>query len=141
MREPEFRVLAERLIGAGIAPKRAHRMVDEIREHYEDLVEAGLEQGLQRDTAHQEALRELGQVDDLVREVASHPELRSWASRYPRAAIVVYPLACLAVLPAVPVYVGVANASVLARWGASLVAAGLVTAGMLLILQLSILFG
>ncbi|MDJ0749612.1 MAG: hypothetical protein QNJ11_09005 [Woeseiaceae bacterium] len=141
MREPEFRVLAERLIDAGIAPKHVHRTVNEMRDHYEDLVEAGLEQGLERAMAQEQAMRQLGQFDDFVHEMALHPELKGWASRYPRAAIVVYPLACLAVLPAVPVYAGVAHASLIARWGASLVAAGLVTAGMLLILQLSILFG
>ena len=141
MHEPEFRVLAERLIEAGIAPKHVRRTVAEIRDHYDDLVEAGVEQGLQRDRAQERALQQLGQVDDLVQEMAAHPELRSWASRYPRMAIVVYPLACLVALPAVPVPIGVANASLLMRWGASLVAAGLVTAGMLLILQLSILFG
>ena len=141
MPEPEFRVLEERLIDAGIAPKRVQRTVNEIRDHYEDLVEAGLKRGLERRSAQEQALRELGEVDDLVREMAAHPELKGWASRYPRTAIVVYPLACLAVLPAVPVFAGVANASLIARWGASLVAAGLVTAGMLLILQLSILFG
>ena len=141
MHEPEFRVLARRLIEAGIAPKHVRRTVDEMRDHFDDLVEAGLEKGRQHDRAHQRALRELGQVDDLVHEMAAHPELKSWASRYPRTAIVVYPLACLAALPAVPVTVGVANASLIARWGASLIAAGLVTAGMLLILQLSILFG
>jgi len=141
MHKPKFRVLAQRLIDAGIAPRHVRRTVSEMRDHYEDLVEAGLKQGLQRSSAHERALRELGQVDDIVQEMAAHPELKSWASRYPRTAIVVYPLACLAALPAVPVTLGVANASLLARWGASLVAAGLVTAGMLLILQLSILFG
>ena len=141
MRDPEFRVFAKRLLDAGIAPKHVHRTVNEMRDHYEDLVEAGVNQGLRRSAAHEQALEQLGQVDDLVHEMTSHPELKSWASRYPRTAIVVYPLACLAVLPAVPVFAGVANASLLARWGASLIAAGLVTAGILLILQLSILFG
>ena len=141
MREPEFQVFAKRLLDAGIAPKHVHRTVNEMRDHYDDLVEAGVDQGLRRAAAQERALDRLGQVDDLVQEMASHPELKGWASRYPRTAIVVYPLACLAVLPAVPVFAGVAHASLLARWGASLIAAGLVTAGMLLILQLSILFG
>ncbi len=141
MREREFRVLEERLIDAGIAPKRVRRTVGEMRDHFEDLVAASVEQGLEPTAAQEQAFQQLGRVEDLVREMAARPELKSWASRYPRTAIVIYPLACLAVLPAVPVYAGVANASLLARWGASLVAAGLVTAGMLLILQLSILFG
>ncbi|MDJ0711309.1 MAG: permease prefix domain 1-containing protein [Woeseiaceae bacterium] len=141
MRNPDLRTFAKRLLDAGIAPKHVHRTVNEMRDHYEDLVEAGVDQGLRRSAAHERALERLGRVDDLVREMAAHPELRTWASRYPRAAIVIYPLACLAVLPAVPIVAGVANAPLLARWGASLIAAGIVTAGMLLILQLSILFG
>ncbi len=141
MHDREFRILEERLIDAGIAPKRVQRTVNEMRDHYDDLVEAAIEAGMGREAAHERALQRLGEVDDIVSEMAAHPELKSWASRYPRTAIVVYPLACLAVLPALPVYAGVANASLLMRWGASLVAAGLVTAGMLLILQLSILFG
>ena len=141
MRKPEFRALERRLIDAGIGRRHARRAVSEMRDHYEDLVDAALQQGLQPDAAHDCALRQLGQIEDLVNEMAARPELRSWVSRYPRTAIVVYPLACLAALPAVPVTVGVAHASLLARWGASLVAAGVVTAGMLLILQLSILFG
>ncbi len=141
MPEPDFRLLAERLTEAGIAPKRVRRTVQEIRDHFEDLVEAGVGQGMHRASAQQQALRKLGRMDDLAKEMAAHPELKGWASRYPRTAIVVYPLACLAVLPAVPVYAGVAHASMIARWGVSLVAAGLVTAGLLLILQLSILFG
>ena len=141
MHDRQFRILAQGLTDAGIAPRVVRRAVAEMRDHYEDLVEAGLEQGVPRGAAHEQALHQLGQVEDLVQEMAAHPELKSWASRYPRTAIVVYPLACLAALPALPVAVGVAHASQLARWGASLVAAGLVTAGMLLILQLSILFG
>ncbi len=141
MRNPEFRTFARRLLDAGIARKYVHRTVNEMRDHYEDLVAAGMDEGLRRGAAHERALAQLGQADDLVEEMAAHPELKSWASRYPRTAIVVYPLACLAVLPAVPVVASVANAPLLARWGASLIAAGVVTAGMLLILQLSILFG
>ena len=141
MRKPEFRRLRRRMLDAGIAPRHVRRIVSELGDHYEDLVEADLNQGLRHSEAHERAMARIGQADDLVQATASHPELRGWASRYPRAAVVVYPLACLAALPAVPVVAGVAHASLLARWGASLVVAGLVTAGLLLVLQLSILFG
>ena len=73
--------------------------------------------------------------------MASRRELKTWAFRYPQLAVVVYPLACLAVLPAMPVFAGIAHRTSLARWGASLLAAGLVTALMLLSMQLSILLG
>jgi hypothetical protein len=73
--------------------------------------------------------------------MASRRELKTWAFRYPHLAMVVYPIACIAVLPAVPVFVGIANRTVLMRWGASLLAGGFVTAMMLLIMQLSIILG
>ncbi len=141
MREPDFNDLAARLLQSGIAPRHAHRTVNEIRDHYDDLVDAALEEGVSRRKARLRAAHELGRIDDLVAEMSARRELKTWAFRYPRAAIVVYPLACLAVLPVAPVFAGIANAPLLARWGASLLAAGLFTAALLLVLQLSILFG
>lgn len=141
MREPDFNELATRLLESGIAPRHAHRTVSELRDHYDDLVDAAVVAGATRRDARSCATRELGEIDDLVSQMNARRELKTWAFRYPRAAIVVYPLACLAVLPAVPVNAGIANASLLARWGASLLAAGLFTAALLLVLQLSILFG
>lgn len=141
MREPDFNDLATRLVQSGIAPRHAHRTVNEIRDHYDDLLDAAVERGASSREARLLAAQELGRIDDLVSEMSARRELKTWAFRYPRAAMVVYPLACLAVLPAAPVNAGIANAPVLARWGASLLAAGLFTAALLLVLQLSILFG
>jgi len=141
MREPDFNDLATRLVQSGIPRRHAHRTVDEIRDHYDDLVDAAIDAGVTSREARYQAARELGRIDDLVSEMSARRELKTWAFRYPRAAMVVYPLACLAVLPAAPVNAGIAHAPLLARWGASLLAAGLFTAGLLLVLQLSILFG
>ncbi len=68
-------------------------------------------------------------------------ELKAWPYRYPVVALIVYPIACLVALPAVPVLAGVTHAPQLLRWGASLLLAGLLTTVLLLLLQLSILFG
>jgi len=141
MREPDFNELASQLRKSGIAPRYAQRTVSEIRDHYEDLVDAAVDTGASRREARLAATRELGRMDDLVSHMSARRELKTWAFRYPRAAIVVYPLACLAVLPAMPVNAGIANAPLLARWGAALLAAGLFTGTLLLLLQLSILFG
>jgi hypothetical protein len=141
VREPDFNELALRLLRNGLAPRHAHRMVNEIRDHYDDLVDAAVEAGRPIRDARQHAGRKLGGMDDLVAQASECRELKTWAFRYPRAAICVYPLACLVALPAMPVLAGIANAPLLARWGASLLAAGLVTATLLLVLQLSILFG
>jgi hypothetical protein len=141
MREPDFNELATQLINHGIVPRHAHRTVNEIRDHYDDLVDAAVDSGASSQEARLQAAQELGEMDLLVSEMSARRELKTWAFRYPRTAIMVYPLACLAALPAVPVNAGIANASLLARWGASLLAAGLFTAALLLVLQLSILFG
>ena len=141
MRELDFNRLAQRLLKSGIAPRHAHRAVNEIRDHYDDLVDAAVDDGASSRSARLLAARQLGSVDDLVSAMSDRRELKTWAFRYPHAAVVIYPLACLAALPAAPVVAGIANASVIARWSASLLAAGLFTASLLLLLQLSILFG
>ena len=82
----------------------------------------------------------MGSLDKLVSEMRSRPELLSWSRRYPRVAVFVYPMTCLALLPVVPVFAGIAHAPLLARWGVSLMFGAMVTASMLLLLQLSILF-
>ena len=141
MREPDFNQLATKLLENGITPGHAHRTVNEVRDHYDDLVDAAVDNGASSGDARRQAAVKLGNLDDFVAEMSSRRELKTWAFRYPRTALVIYPLACLAALPAAPVIAGMANAPLLARWGASLLVAGMFTAALLLVLQLSILFG
>lgn len=141
MREPDFNALATRLLKSGISPRHAHRTVNELRDHYDDLVDAAVDEGANSKNARLSATNELGTMDDFVAAMASRRELKTWAFRYPRLAVVVYPIACLAVLPAMPVFVGIAHRTQLVRWGASLLAAGFVTALLLLVMQLSIILG
>ena len=141
MREPDFNALTSELLKKGIKPRHAYRAVNELRDHYDDLLDAAVDEGATSRQARSRAARELGKSDDFVAEMASHPELKSWAFRFPRVAVIVYPLACLAVLPGIPVFVGLAHRTAVMRWGTSLIGGGLITAGMLLILQLSIILG
>ena len=141
MRDPDFDGLRDDLLRAGIAPTRARRLCTELGEHYDDLVGEWREAGLSQDEARRRAAEALGRSEDLVAAMSERCELKTWAYRYPRTALVFYPLACLVALPVLPVVAGVTHASLLARWGASLLAAGVVTAALLLLLQLSILFG
>ncbi len=140
MREPDFNALAQRLLESGITARHAHRTVNELRDHYDDLVDEAVDSGANSKEARSRAMQQLGSMDDFVTAMQSRRELKTWAFRYPHAALVVYPLACLVALPALPVFAGVAHRSTLAKWGASLLAAGVVTAVILLVLQLSILF-
>lgn len=138
MSRPELSRLRQQLLRSGVAPRHVQRTVAELDEHFDDLVDDALANGDDKVRAERQAIRQLGDIDVLADAVCARPELRSWASGYPRFALVVYPLACLAVLPAVPLIAGIANASYLARWIACALLSGLVTATILLVLQLSI---
>ena len=81
---------------------------------------------------------DLGDLRDLAAAIRSQPELRSWAYRFPHLALLVYPLTCLALLPAVPVMAGIAHAGYLARWAACIFLSGVVTAAIFLFMQLTI---
>ena len=139
MPDPDFDALRDALLARGVASRHAVRVSEEMRDHFEDLVEEFESRGVP--DAHAAAGEALGTRESIVKAVSARPELRSWAYRYPRVARVVYPLACAAALPAAPVIAGIQNAPLLARWGASLLAAGAFTAALFLLLQLSILFG
>jgi len=139
MRNDNFEQLRAALLAAGIAPGHVRRTLLELQEHFDDIVDAAVASGCDPDLARQNALREIGDHQAIVNGMRECPELLSWPRRFPYLAIVVYPLTCLAILPAVPVLVGVAHTPVLARWSMSLLFAGLVTASLLLLMQLSIL--
>ena len=138
MHELNRRRVRQDLIGAGIAPRHVRRTIDELQDHYDDVVEHELEEGADRLTACRNALARVGSVDDIVAAVKARPELQSWAFRFPWLAAVLYPLTFVALLPAAPVFIGYANANLVVRWTACLFLSALVTAGMFLFLQLAI---
>ncbi|MCG8369993.1 MAG: permease prefix domain 1-containing protein [Proteobacteria bacterium] len=141
MREFDFDALHEQLLECGIRPDCARRAASEMRDHFDDLVDERTAGGAPEDVARRDAAAALGTVEHLVASMSGRRELKTWIYRYPLAAILFYPLACLVAIPATPVIAGIANAPVLARWSMSLVAAGVLTATLLLTLQLLILFG
>jgi len=137
--DSDFQWLESRLLRAGVAPRHVRRTVTELREHLDDLVDAELATGCDLENAEESAMRELGSLESVVIAMRARPELLSWARRYPRVAIMVYPLTCLALLPVAPVFAGVAHASQIARWGLCMMIGALITGSMFLLLQLSIL--
>jgi hypothetical protein len=78
---------------------------------------------------------------DFISAMAPRRELKIWPMRYTRLAVVVYPVACQAVLLAVPVIARIAHRTGFMRWAASLLGARFVTAIMLQVMQLSIILG
>ena len=138
MREPDFQQFESELLRLGIATRHVRRTVVELREHLDDLVDAALASGDEPLMAQQKAAAQMGDLQQVALAMRACPELRCWSYRFPRIAVVVYPLTCLVLLPAMPVLAGVAHASALARWSACVLFGGLVTAAIFLALQLSI---
>ena len=138
MCEPNFKQFRSELLQAGIAPRHIRRTMLELQDHLDDLVEAELVSGCDAGTARRRAGVEMGNLTDVAEAMRACPELQCWAYRYPRLAIVIYPLTCLALLPIVPVIAGVTHAEQVVRWGACLFFGALVTASMFLFLQLAI---
>lgn len=138
MREPNFTQLRSELVQAGIAPRHIRRTITELQEHHEDLVAAELASGCDSETARRRASREMGELTEVGIAMRACPELRCWAYRFPRLAMFAYPLACVALLPVVPVIASINHAQHVARWSACLFVGAFVTASMFLFLQLAI---
>ena len=141
MHEADFRELERELLRCGIAPRHVRRTVSELRDHLDDLVAAELETGVDGERARRYAEQQLGDLRQVAIALQACPELRAWPHRFPQLAVVVYPLTCLLLLPAMPIFAGVTHAPQLMRWGACTLMAGIVTAAILLGLQLSISLG
>ena len=141
MREPDFPRLRERLLDAGVAPRHARRTVQELRDHYADLYRDLLAEGRGESAARDEAARQLGQLDAIAHIIEARPELRRWTLRHPRAGRVLLPVACVLMLPVSPLIAGVNYAPQIARWGMIVSASAVITAAILLAMQLSISLG
>lgn len=130
--------LEQGLLRAGLAPRHVRRTLAELEDHYEDLVEQALDAGHDRMSACNAAITRIGATDDIVAAARARPELMSWGHRFPRTAALVYPLTCVAILPAAPLFIGFAHAASVVRWMLCLLLSGIVTAGLFLALQLAI---
>lgn len=137
MPRPDFGSLQAHLSRSGLSPRHVRRTITELDEHFDDLVDAAVANGAGVHAAEQQALQDLGDVRRIAAVIGERPELRSWAFHHPRIAVLLYPLVCLAVLPAVPLIAGVTNATYLGRWMACAALSGVVTASIMLFLQLS----
>ncbi len=138
MPRPNLSVLRTELLHSGISAGHVYRAITELDEHFEDLVSEGLDDGRDRLVAERMAVEALGDLAAVSEAMRQQPELKSWAWRHPRVAMVIYPLACIAALPAAPLIAGIQNASHVIRWAACLLIGGFVTALMFLLLQLTI---
>ena len=140
MRSRAIREFSKRLAEQQVAPRHIARAVEEISDHIDDLYHDALADGVPEHEARDLARKAIGDLDDVAAAIGSRDELKVWTARYPRVASVCLPIAYLALLPTLPIYVGVQKAPVIARWSACVMLGALVTAAMFLILQISILF-
>lgn len=81
----------EQLIRAGIAPRRARRILREFREHRMDLLAEQRAMGIEEQEAVDSAEARLGSEQALVSQALRTPELRSWARRRPVIAFALLP--------------------------------------------------
>ncbi|HEV7357741.1 MAG TPA: hypothetical protein VGN99_07075 [Steroidobacteraceae bacterium] len=98
----------DRLIQAGIAPRRARRILREFSEHHADIVAERRALGAGSDEAEAEAVARLGTEQQLVANLLSRSELRSWARRRPGVAFALTPVLSFAVAFAASLLVMVA---------------------------------
>ena len=110
----------------------------ELEDHLDDLRTEALKRGLDNEEAIATSLARLGSQEDIAERMLSDVDLKAWIYRYPRLARVYLPVAYFLVLPASPVFVGIANPGKVVRWGAALMMSAGVTAAMLLCMQLAI---
>ena len=130
--------LKHELLEAGVAPRHVRRIVAELNDHTRDLRDEALANGMHEDDARVFAMRRIGDQSDIAARMLAVPDLRSWIYRYPRIARLYLPVAYALLLPAYPVFAGIANAGIVLRWSAALMLSAGVTAGMMLVLQLAI---
>jgi hypothetical protein len=122
------------LLNSGIASRQVRRIITELHDHVDDIQMEHRGHELSVD----EIKQRLGDPAVLTEHILAKPELRTWAYRYPRISQFTMPVAYVLLLPTAPLFAGVANAALVARWGASLLLGAAVTAAMLLMMQLTI---
>jgi len=93
-----FAGLTERLLRAGVSPRRIGRLLGEVEAHFDDLVSELEASGLSRAESEVQAESRLGTDDAFVAGIMARPELRCWARRWPWAAFVLFPLLEFALL-------------------------------------------
>ncbi len=138
MPEDTFAELRDQLLASGVAPRRVRRIVAELEDHFDDLASEALADGGSTEAATAFALRRIGDQSLIAERLLECAEFRTWVYRYPRIARIYLPVAYALILPAAPLFAGMANPGSVARWVAALMLGAGVTALMFLSMQLAI---
>jgi len=134
----DFGKLQSELLESGVKPKHVERVTLELSDHFEDLRLEALRQGLPPAQAQRQAKQRIGDQGALAERILEQTEFKIWVYRYPRIARIYLPLAYALLLPVAPVFTGMANPTLVVRWGAALMLGGTITVAMLLGMQLAI---
>jgi hypothetical protein len=87
-----------RLVGAGVSPRYARRLVDELETHWHDLAADLQQRGVAQNEASTLARRRLGTEDDIVACVLATGRFRSFGRRWPWLVFLVGPVLAFPVL-------------------------------------------
>lgn len=96
MLHAQLKTVAESLLRGGVAPRHVRRYVDELSDHYDDLVAAACNAGTSQADAERDALARIGTPNDLVTAMLARDDLKSLASKYPALVFSVGPTVGLA---------------------------------------------
>ena len=138
MPEHSFDTLRSELLESGIAPRHIRRIIAELDDHLEDLKNEAMAEGRTETEAEFAGLDRIGNQKLIAKQMLDTPEFKTWIYRYPKIARVYLPVAYALLLPAAPVFVGIANPRRVIRWGTALMLSAGVTAAMFLSMQLAI---
>lgn len=141
MRRDAFPELKDRLVESGVAARHIRRIISELDDHVEDLYMEARTDGLAREQAMASAIQRIGDQSRIADAIVADPAVRAWVYRYPRIARIYLPFAYVLLLPALPVFAGIANPGVVLRWATALTLSAGVTAAILLFMQFAIVLG
>lgn len=136
----ELQSLRKHLLCSGIAPRFVDRAISELHDHFEDIENEVAARGDSHDDATTQAIERIGAIKSIVNLYSGKPELKCWMYRFPRMARVILPVAYVVASPVALVNSGARYAPFIARWCACLLLGALVTATMLLLMQMAIAF-
>ena len=136
-----FESLPGRLCDAGYSRREADHMAQQLTEHFDDLVDDLRAAGYGDAEAGLIALRELGSVDALVDVAGECRRREHWAYRYPAFGRAVLPIAVAAIPEFNQRISPTATAASVLRWGMIVCTSAMITASMLLAMQIAISAG
>lgn len=134
-RPPQFVELNRLLRSAGIAQDCSRRLVEELQDHYQDLYTAARADGFDAQHARALARSSIGSCADIAASAAQYQQLLSVSGRWPLMTQLAHGLLSVAAIPAAPLHYCAQRREPIARWGASIGLATMMTAGLLLTLH------